>query len=449
MARLPRVYIESILYYVTSKGGNSQNVFIEPSDYNDYLGLVAKYKNQYGFKLFSYALLPAHLHLLIELKNNIGISNIMHDVNSLYTKIFNSKYGKKGHLFQERFKAVLAEKESHLLQLTRHIHLNPKRVKLVYDPADYPYSSHRQYIDPEKRKMPDIKEEIEEVFKQLGSREQAFDEYVKKSEQRQLDEYIKQLRRSRILGSEEFQNNIKKAIEDAAKKQDIQPVAPRKQQVLYMILGATAVFTLVINMLYFTGKHKELQTEYDKTLAMYERTLEMLKRERARADAGAGNSQEYAWKIQVTENALEELKQERQEAAKLANVIDGYAWNIQVRQTAGAQTKFHTTDTIIFLDNKVGSVNLMKEGFSNTRYTKRIAKDGTVTWETIQRDAKGGTVTWQGNWDKKAMRGMFRKCSASGTIADFSFVATGEGIKQSPPEGEARLSAKPRAGSGK
>ena len=183
MGRLPRVYIEGILYYVTSKSVHGQNLFVDPSDYEQYLSLINEYKKQYGFKLFSYVLLPAHMHLLIELKNNISISNIMHDINSLYTKMFNSRHNKKGHLFQERFKTVLTEKETYLLPLVRHSHLNSQRVKLAHDPQDYPYSSYSRFLNAEKRQYPDMREEIEEIFTMLKGREAAFAEYIKSPDQ--------------------------------------------------------------------------------------------------------------------------------------------------------------------------------------------------------------------------------------------------------------------------
>ena len=144
MGRLPRVYVENALYYVTSKGGHGQDTFIDEADYREYINLIDRYKKQYGFKLYSYALLPTHLHLLIELNESVNISSIMHDINSLYTKMFNGKYKRKRHLFQSRFKAVIAEKTANLLPLTRHIHRNSSRIGISDDPKDYPFSSHIQ-----------------------------------------------------------------------------------------------------------------------------------------------------------------------------------------------------------------------------------------------------------------------------------------------------------------
>ncbi len=125
MPRLPRIHLEKAIYYVTSKGTHNEIVFREEADYRMYLELLAKYKNQHKFKLYSYSLLPDRLHLLIETSEGASISEIMHDLNSLYTKYYNGRYVRRGHLFEARFKSVLVEKLNYLLPMTRHIHHTP------------------------------------------------------------------------------------------------------------------------------------------------------------------------------------------------------------------------------------------------------------------------------------------------------------------------------------
>jgi putative transposase len=64
-------------------------------------------------------------------------------LNGVYTQWFNRRYGRAGHLLQGRFKAILVEKESHLLELARYVVLNPVRAKLVRSARDWPWSSYR------------------------------------------------------------------------------------------------------------------------------------------------------------------------------------------------------------------------------------------------------------------------------------------------------------------
>ena len=135
MPRVPRINLEGALYYVTSRGDHNEAIFKEAGDYAAYLDLLKKGKEQYNFKLFAFCLLPNHIHLLIELAGDTTISQIMYGLNSNYTKYFNAKHHKEGHLFQERYEMALLEKEPNLLNMTAYIHLNPKALASVPDIA--------------------------------------------------------------------------------------------------------------------------------------------------------------------------------------------------------------------------------------------------------------------------------------------------------------------------
>jgi hypothetical protein len=86
-----------------------------------------------------------HIHLLLETKE-VPLSKIMQGILQSYTQFYNRKYSAVGHLFQGRYKAILCDKDSYLLELVRYIHLNPVRSREVEDPADYYWSSHRAYL---------------------------------------------------------------------------------------------------------------------------------------------------------------------------------------------------------------------------------------------------------------------------------------------------------------
>ena len=84
-------------------------------------------------------------HLLLETPG-ANLSQIMRHINGAYTTYFNVKRARGGHLFQERFKAILVEKDEYAKEFSRYIHLNPVRAKMVETPGDYPWSSHSFYI---------------------------------------------------------------------------------------------------------------------------------------------------------------------------------------------------------------------------------------------------------------------------------------------------------------
>lgn len=426
MGRLPRVYIEEVLYYVTLKGGYNQNIFITSSDYNEYISLIDKYKTQYGFKLFSFVLLPTHLCLLIELKNNVPISDIMRDIDSLYTKGFNSRHNQRGHLFQERFKTVLIEKEPYLLQLLRHMCLIPQSTKLILNSKDYPYSSYSQFLQPGKRQYPDISEEVEEVFKVLGGREKTFQEYVTNQQGKEANEFGKILRRKRILGSNDFVKKIKKIIDEDAKARKEKEALPRKRRMFYAVVAGVIISASIATVGYFYRRSLIFKNEYDKTAHLYQNTLRMLKREKDEAMKVKEDIEGYQWKIELTEKALKELGNEREKVLKQEKEISGYTWNIKIRQIGGPKVKYNQTDVISFDDSYLVSANMKKQGFSSSKYSKRELKNGSLVWETIQKSPSGETVSWQGKWDGKIMKGIMSRRSPQGMASDFSFVSFGE-----------------------
>ena len=110
---------------------------------------MRKAQDKYGYLLHCYMLMSNHYHLLLETPNS-DVSRIMHYINGSYTNYINRRKKRSGHLFQGRFKAVLVDVDSYFLELSRYLHLNPVRARMVTKPEDYPYSSYRSYIFKKK-----------------------------------------------------------------------------------------------------------------------------------------------------------------------------------------------------------------------------------------------------------------------------------------------------------
>ena len=128
-----------------ARGNKGQKVFRQDQDYRLYLKFLEEYKERYNFLLYGYVLMPTHLHFLIEV-GQVPLSKVMQGLQFRYTRNYNLRYQSWGHLFQGRYKAILCEKDSYLLELSAYIHLNPVRANLVKDPSEYPWSSYREYL---------------------------------------------------------------------------------------------------------------------------------------------------------------------------------------------------------------------------------------------------------------------------------------------------------------
>lgn len=145
MARQLRIEFEHALYHITSRGNLRDKIFYEDRDRERFLQIISRTKDRYGFVLHAYALMDNHYHLLMETPK-ANLSQIMQNINTSYTVYVNRKYQRSGHLFQGRFKGIIVDKDGYLMALSRYIHLNPVRAKVVRRPGDYPWTSYRAFM---------------------------------------------------------------------------------------------------------------------------------------------------------------------------------------------------------------------------------------------------------------------------------------------------------------
>jgi putative transposase len=173
MARKPRVHFAGALYHVMSRGNQGQSIFKDDQDRERYLGFLKESQERFGYRLYAYVLMGNHVHHLIEI-GKTPLSKVMQNILFRYTRYWNRRYKKTGHLFQGRYKAILCDKESYLLELIRYLHLNPVRSKIVGDPGQYAWSSHGAYLKPDAKSWISV----DEVLPQWGkSRAQAISGY--------------------------------------------------------------------------------------------------------------------------------------------------------------------------------------------------------------------------------------------------------------------------------
>jgi REP element-mobilizing transposase RayT len=254
MPRLPRVSLEGALYYITTKADYKLDLFREDSDKNRYLFFIFEYKNLYNFKLYSLVLNSSESHLLIEPSQQFTISQIMHDVNVNYTKYYNKKYEKKGHLFEERFKAVLIEKEGHLLEMTRFVH----RIVLKDNPAmqlkDFRWSSYLSYIKAELDKNISANIDCAEVLNLLPTENKSagYQEFVEKASRQDLEALENKMYRASVVGSEKFVEKIKEMAKAAAEAGQ-EPELNAELFLLEKKKTSRAIYILVVSVLIFLG----------------------------------------------------------------------------------------------------------------------------------------------------------------------------------------------------
>ncbi len=144
MARPLRIEFEGALYHVMSRGNERRPIVRDDADRTKRIDWLRRTVETYGWRLHAFALMPNHDHLFVETPRP-NLSSGMQYFNGSYTGYFNHRHRRAGHLFQGRFKGHLIEEEGYFLEVSRYIHLNPVRAKLVDRPEEYSWSSYPGY----------------------------------------------------------------------------------------------------------------------------------------------------------------------------------------------------------------------------------------------------------------------------------------------------------------
>lgn len=146
MPRTARILLENVCYHIIARGNQKQEIFLEQNDYEKFLKLLARYKRKFHFKLYGYCLMTNHIHLIIEPKVPKELPKIMHRLNLAYAIWFSTKYERVGHIWQDRFKSMVIQKDEYLLTCINYVELNPVRANFVKEPQNYLWSSYRSRV---------------------------------------------------------------------------------------------------------------------------------------------------------------------------------------------------------------------------------------------------------------------------------------------------------------
>lgn len=153
MARPARIEYEGAFYHVMNRGSRREAIFIDNQDRLRFYEIIGNIESRYKIIVYSFVLMSNHYHLIIETPLG-NLSKAIQCLNGDYALYFSRKHRSPGHLFQGRFKAMLVEKETYLLELSRYIHLNPFRAGMVKSPEKYKWSSLYEILNNINSKLP-------------------------------------------------------------------------------------------------------------------------------------------------------------------------------------------------------------------------------------------------------------------------------------------------------
>jgi REP element-mobilizing transposase RayT len=128
-----------------NRGRRAESIFSDEEDYKRFTELLKETSEMWNIRIAAYCLMPNHYHMLIQTPE-ANLSRSMRHLNGVYTQRYNSRHKCDGQLFRGRFKSILIDTDSYLLQAVRYIHRNPLNASLVQHIDDYKWSSHKGYL---------------------------------------------------------------------------------------------------------------------------------------------------------------------------------------------------------------------------------------------------------------------------------------------------------------
>jgi REP element-mobilizing transposase RayT len=221
MARPLRVEFDGAVYHVMSRGIEGRSIVLDDEDRDGWLDTLARTAERFGWKLLAYCLLDNHFHLFVRTPA-CGLAAGMRQLNGDYAGYFNRRHKRLGPLMQGRYKSVLVENESHWLELSRYVHLNPLRAGLCKAPEDWKWSSYRCYHRPVLRpEWLDCAGVLSEFGREEAKARRAYREYVAAGIGRKLDNPVSRAVHGLVLGSDAFVKKVRKLVGATGKHPEV------------------------------------------------------------------------------------------------------------------------------------------------------------------------------------------------------------------------------------
>ncbi|MBI4669171.1 MAG: transposase [Elusimicrobia bacterium] len=180
MPRVARIDLPDSFYHIVSRGIERRKIFLNAADYADFCGRLAQVVPKYQIQCMAWTLMPNHFHLFVR-TGSLGLATFMSSLLTGYAVHFNLKYKRNGHLFQNRYKALLCERDPYFLELIRYVHLNPLRAGLVASLEElghYPWAGHAVLMGNKDAPWQDVKNVLAEFGKLENCARQNYFQFV-------------------------------------------------------------------------------------------------------------------------------------------------------------------------------------------------------------------------------------------------------------------------------
>ena len=182
MPRKSRIDAPGALHHIIARGIEGADIFEDDADRDNFLKRLGKIIKKSETQVFAWALMSNHFHLLVK-TGNVPVSRVMQRLLTGHAVFFNKRHGRIGHLFQNRYKSILCQEDTYLLELVRYIHLNPIRAKIVRDIKAldrYTYCGHSVLMGKVKYGWQEVKWVLRLFGKNLRTSRPGYRKFVQK-----------------------------------------------------------------------------------------------------------------------------------------------------------------------------------------------------------------------------------------------------------------------------
>ena len=181
MPRKARIDSPGALHHIIIRGIEQKNIFQDDGDRDHFIKRLGGLLVESSTACYAWALIPNHVHLLLR-TGAVPLATVMRRLLTGYAVTYNRKYKRHGQLFQNRYKSILCQEEPYLLQLTRYIHLNPLRAKIIENLKNldsYLYTGHGVIMGKNENAWQDVHYVFRKFSKDMDLARKMYRAYVK------------------------------------------------------------------------------------------------------------------------------------------------------------------------------------------------------------------------------------------------------------------------------
>jgi putative transposase len=180
MPRHARIDIPGLLHHVIVRGIEKRPVFLDDQDREEFLSRFSLLLQETETCCYAWTLLDSHFHLLLQPKT-VKLAHFMRRLLTGYAVVFNLRHNRVGHLFQNRYKSIVCDGDSYLLELVRYIHLNPVRAGIITKLEDldhYPWCGHSDLLGKASRKLIAVDEVLSHFSKKVTTARKRYEQFI-------------------------------------------------------------------------------------------------------------------------------------------------------------------------------------------------------------------------------------------------------------------------------